>query len=43
MTKDDGMSPEVQRMIQEAQAMMTDELMEETLRSQVAVDPGLVA
>ncbi|MEW2622862.1 hypothetical protein [Streptomyces sp. NPDC048106] len=43
MTKNDGMSPEVQRMIQEAQAMMTDELMEETLRSQVAVDPSHLA
>ncbi|MET8814274.1 hypothetical protein ABZW47_19955 [Streptomyces sp. NPDC004549] len=43
MAMDDGISPEVQRRIQEAQAMMTDELMEETLRSQAAVDPDHLA
>jgi hypothetical protein len=30
MSNDDGISAEVQRMIQEAQAMMTEEVMEET-------------
>ncbi|WP_432011914.1 hypothetical protein [Streptomyces cucumeris] len=40
MTDDDGVSPEVQRMLQEAQAMMTDEVMEETLRSKIGVDPS---
>ncbi|MFI0860377.1 hypothetical protein ACH4RA_08850 [Streptomyces smyrnaeus] len=43
MTTDDGMSPEVQRMLQEAQAMMTDEVMEETLRSKAGVDPSNLA
>ncbi|WP_328582909.1 hypothetical protein [Streptomyces sp. NBC_00370] len=43
MANDDGMSPEVQRMIQEAQAMMTDEVMEETLRSKAGVDPSHLA
>ncbi|MFF7185721.1 hypothetical protein ACFZAR_10820 [Streptomyces sp. NPDC008222] len=40
MTNDDDWSPEVQRMLQEAQAMMTDEVMEETLRSKAGVDPS---
>ncbi|MGY5013288.1 hypothetical protein ACWCY6_35265 [Streptomyces sp. 900105755] len=40
MTNDDRWSPEVQRMIQEAQAMMTDEVLEETLREKAGVDPS---
>ncbi|MFF7902722.1 hypothetical protein ACFZCV_28640 [Streptomyces sp. NPDC007920] len=43
MVNDDDMSPEVQRMLQEAQAMMTDEVMEETLRSKAGADPSHLA
>jgi hypothetical protein len=40
MANDKGTSPEVQRIVQETQAMMTEELFEETIRSKVAVDPN---
>jgi hypothetical protein len=40
MSSEDGMSPEVQRIIEEAQAMMTEEVFEETLRTQADVEPN---
>ncbi|MFF2199689.1 hypothetical protein [Streptomyces sp. NPDC058145] len=40
MTNDDGWSPELQRVIEEAQAMMTDGVMEETLRDKAGVEPS---
>lgn len=43
MNDDDGLSPEARRMIEEAQAMMTEEVFEETLRSKVNVDPDNLA
>ncbi|MEV8397249.1 hypothetical protein [Streptomyces niveus] len=39
MGDEDGLSPEVRRMIEEAQAKMTEELLEETLRAKVNFEP----
>ncbi|MFI8349325.1 hypothetical protein [Streptomyces sp. NPDC085596] len=43
MSNEDGMSPEVQRMIEEAQAMMTEEVFEETLRTKAGAEPNDLA
>ncbi|WP_328914441.1 MULTISPECIES: hypothetical protein [unclassified Streptomyces] len=43
MSDEDGLSPEVRRMIEEAQAMMTEEVFEEMLRTKAAVEPDNLA
>ncbi|MFI6694580.1 hypothetical protein ACIBLA_23025 [Streptomyces sp. NPDC050433] len=43
MSDEDGLSPGARRMIEEAQAMMTEELLEETLRTKANVDPDNLA
>jgi hypothetical protein len=43
MSDEDGMSPEVQRMIERVQAMMTEEVFEETLRTKATVEPDNLA